>query len=135
MLFVKISSKAVIPTRATEHSVGLDFYSPSDYLMPLCRHLQVPTQIKVKTPLGHYGRLASKSGLAMIHQVHVGAGVIDPDYTGEVKILLINAAPCYHYIKRGDPIGQLILEKVSLPILKRIDELPPTQRGEHGCGS
>ena len=34
MLFVKMSSEAVIPTRATEHSVGLDFYSPSDYTMP-----------------------------------------------------------------------------------------------------
>ena len=125
MLFVKMSSKAVIPTRATEHSVGLDFYSPSDYIMPPCSHLQVPTQIKVKIPLGHYGRLASKSDLSI---------VIDPDYTGEVKILLINAAPCYHYIKRGDPIAQLILKKVSLPILKRVDELPPTKRGEHGCG-
>ena len=69
----------------------------------------------------------------MIHQVHVGAGVIDPDYTGEVKVLLINAASCYHYVKRGDPIAQIILEKVSLPILKRVDELPPTKR-EHGCG-
>ena len=134
MLFVKISSKAVIPTRATEHSVGLDFYSLSDYIMPPCSHLQIPTQIKVKIPLGHYGRLASKSGLSMIHQVHVGAGVTDPDYTGEVKVLLINAASCYHYIKRGDPIAQLILEKVSLPILKRVDELSPTRRGEHGCG-
>ena len=134
LLFVKISSKAVIPTRATEHSVGLDFYSPSDYIMPPCSHLQMPTQIKVKVPLGHYGRLASKSGLSMIHQVHIGAGVIDPDYTGEVKVLLINAAPCYHYIRRGDPIAQLILEKVSLPILKRVGKLPPTRRGEHGCG-
>ena len=49
MLFVKMSSKAVIPTRATEHSVGLDFYSPSDYIMPPCSHLQITTQIKVKS--------------------------------------------------------------------------------------
>ena len=34
MLFVKMSSKAVIPTRVTEYSVGLDFYSPSDYIIP-----------------------------------------------------------------------------------------------------
>ena len=134
MLFVKMSSPAVIPTRATEHSVGLDFYSPSDYIMPPCSHLQIPTQIKVKIPLGHYGRLASKSGLSMIHQVPCWGRSHRPDYTGEVKILLINAAPCYHFIKRGDPIAQLILEKVSLPILKRVDGLPPTKRGEHGCG-
>ena len=80
MLFVKMSSKA--PT------VGLDFYSPSDYIMSPYSHLQIPTQIKVKIPLGHYGRLASKSSLAIIHQVHVGPGVIDPDYTGEVEICL-----------------------------------------------
>ena len=135
MLIVKMSSNAVIPTRATKHSVGLDFYSPASYIMPPNSNLLIPTQIKVKIPLGHYGRLASKSGLTMIHQVHVGAGVIDPDYTGEVKILLINAAQCFYYIKRGDAIAQLILEKVSLPVLKRVDELPPTQRGEHGCGS
>ena len=127
VLYVEMSSKAVTPTRATEHSVGLDLYSSSDYIMSPCSHLLIPTQIKIKIPLGHYGRLASKSGLSMVHQVHVGAGVIDPDYTGEVKVLLINAAPCYHYIKRGDPIAQLILEKVSLPILRKVDELPSTR--------
>ena len=65
----------------------------------------------------------------------MGAGVIDPDYTGEVKVLLINTAPHAHSIIRGDPIAQLILEKVSLPILKRVKELLPTTRGEQGCGS
>ena len=135
VLYVEMSSKAVTPTRATEHSVGLDLYSPSDCIMSPCGHLQIPTQIKIKIPMGHYGRLASKSGLSIVHWVHVGAGVIDPDYTGEVKVLLISAAPCYHYIKRRDPIAQLILEKVSLPVLRKVDESPPTQRGEHGCGS
>ena len=65
----------------------------------------------------------------------LGQESLNPDYTGEVKVLLINAALCYHYIKRGDLIAQLILEKISLPILRKVDELPPTQRGEHGCGS
>ena len=85
-----MSSKALTPTRATKHSVGLDFYSPSDCLTHTLSQIQIPTQIKIKIPLGHYGRLASKSGLAMKHQIHVGAGVIDPDYIGEVKVLLFN---------------------------------------------
>ena len=72
VLHVEMLSKAVTPTRATEHSVGLDLYSPSDYIMSPCSHLQKPTQNKIKTPLGHYERLASKSGLSMVHQVHVG---------------------------------------------------------------
>ena len=84
--------------------------------------------------MGYYGRLASKSGLAILYQLHVGAGVIDPDYTGEIVVLLINTASPLHPITRGDPIAQLILEKVSIPILKEVKALPPTTRGDHGCG-
>ena len=132
---VKMSLDAVTPTRATEESVGLDFYSPANYIIPPHSQLLVPTQIKLKIPLGHYGRLASKSGLAILHQLHVGAGVIDPDYMGEIMVLLINTASHVHPIMKGDPIAQLILEKVSIPILEEVKELPPTTRGNQGCGS
>ena len=132
--FVKISTHAVTPTRATEESIGLDFYSPADYIIPPHSQLLIPTQIMLQIPLGHYGRLASKSGLAILHQLHVGVGVIDPDYTGEIMVFLINTASCVHPIKKGDPIAQLILEKVSIPILREVKELQPTTRGAHGCG-
>ena len=45
--FVKMSTNAVTPTRATEGSVGLDFYSPADYIIPPHSHLLIPTQIKL----------------------------------------------------------------------------------------
>ena len=132
--FVKMSANVVTPTRATEGSVGLDFYSPVDYVVPPHSQLLIPTQIKLQIPLGYYGRLASKLGLAILHQLHVGAGVIDLDYTGEIMVLIINAASRDYSIKKGDPIAQLILEKVSIPILREIKEIPPTDRGAHGCG-
>ena len=113
LLFVKMSSDAMTPTRATEKSVGLDLYSPANYIIPPYSQLLIPTKIELRIPLGHYGRLASKSGLAILHHLHVGAGVIDPDYTGEIKVLLTITAPHAHSIVRGDPIAQLILEKVS----------------------
>ena len=132
--FVKMSIDAVTPTRATEGSVGLDFYSPANYIIPPHSQLLVPTQIKLRVPLGYHGRLALKSGLAILHQLHVGAGVIDPDYMGEMMVLLINTASRVHPIIKGNPIAQLILEKVSIPILKEVKELPPTARGTQGCG-
>ena len=132
--FVKMSANVVTPTRATEGSVGLDFYSPVDYIIPPHSQLLIPTQIKLQIPLGYYDRLSSKSGLAILHQLHVGAGVIDPDYTGEIMVLMINAASRVYSIKKGDPIAQLILEKVSIPILREIKELSPTVRGAQGCG-
>ena len=132
--FVKMSANVVTPTRATEGSVGLDFYSPAEYIIPPHSQFLIPTQIKLQIPLGYYGRLASKSSLAVLHQLHVGAGVIDQDYTGEIMVLMINAAPRVYSIKKGDPIVQLILEKVSIPILREMKELPPTIRGAQGCG-
>ena len=106
--FVKMSTEAVTPARATEGLVGLDFYSPANYIIPPHSQLLIPTQIKLRIPLGHYSRLASKSGLAILHQLHVGAGLIDPDYTGEIMVLLINTASRVHPIIKGDPIAQLI---------------------------
>ena len=103
--FVRMSPDAVTPTRATEGSVGLDSYCPANYIIPPHSHLLIPTQIKFQIPLGHYGRLASRSSLAILHQLHVGAGVIDPDFTGEIMALLINTASHVHPIDKGDPIA------------------------------
>ena len=105
--FLKMSTNAVTPTRATEGSVGLDFYSPANYIIPPCSQLLIPTQIKLGIPLGHYGRLASKSGLAILHHLHVGAGVIDPDYMGEVKVLLINTTPHAPLYYQGRPYSSI----------------------------
>ena len=132
--FVKMLTNVVTPTMATKGSVGLDFYSPEDYIIPPHSQLLIPTQIKLQIPLGYYGRLASKSGLAILHQLHEGAGVIDPDYTGEIMVLMIIAASRVYSIRKGDPIAQLILEKVSIPILMEVKELPPTIRVAHGRG-
>ena len=132
--FVRMSADAVTPTRATEGSAGLDFYSPADYIIPPDGQLLVPTQIKLQIPLGYYGRLASKSGLAILHQLHMGAGVIDPDYSGEIMVLLINTASHIYNIAKGAPIVQLILEKILIPIPKEVNKLLPMTRGAQGCG-
>ena len=75
LLFVKMSTNAITPTRATEDSVGLDFYSPVNYIIPPHSQLLIPTCIRLRIPLGHFGRLASKSGLAILYQLHVGWGL------------------------------------------------------------
>ena len=133
--FIKMSPKAVVPTKATKYSIGLDLYSPESYLIHSKRQVLIPIQIRLGIPPGYYGRITSKYGSAMQHKIHVGAEVIDPDYTGEIKVLLINDAKHYYQVNQGDPIAQLILEKVSIPILKQVKELPTTGRGERGCGS
>ena len=132
---VKMSPRAVVPTKATKYSIGLDLYSPDSYLVHSKGQVLIPIQIKLRIPLGYYGKITSKSGLAVQHKIHVGAGVIDPDYTVKIKVLLINNGKHYYQVNQGHPIAQLILEKASTPILRQVKELPTTGRGERGCGS
>ena len=132
--FVKLSSDIKTPTRATQFSVGLDIYSPKDYTIEPQSQVVISTGLQVKIPQGYYGNLCSKSGLAMKHSIHVGAGIIDPDYTGEIKILLLNLGSEPLQILTGNAIAQLILEKISMPILHKVNTLPPPIRGDRGCG-
>ena len=132
--FVKLSPNIKTPTKSTEFAAGLDIYSPTDYIINAKDQTTIPTGLRIQIPPGHYRHLCSKSGLAMQHHVHVGAGIIDPDYTGEVKVLLLNLGHKPFQVLSEDAIAQLILEKISTPILHRVDTLPSTNRGIRGCG-
>lgn len=59
------------------------------------------------------GRIAPRSGLAAKHFIDTGAGVIDADYRGEVKVLLFNHSDVDFPVKEGDRVAQLVLERVS----------------------
>ena len=78
---------------------------------------------------------APRSGLALKHFIDVGAGVIDSDYRGEVKVLLFNHGPTDFEVKTGDRIAQIIIEKIAETKLVKIESLTTTNRGEGGFGS
>ena len=74
-------------------------------------------------------------GLALHHHIHVGAGVVDPDYTGPVQVLLLNLGYQNHTIKANNHIAQLILERIAYPILCEVLQIPQTEHGAQGFGS
>ena len=59
--------------------------------------------IALQIPMGYYGRIASRSGLAIHHHIHVGAGVVDPDYIGSIHVLLMNFSSQDHVIEKNHP--------------------------------
>jgi len=95
----------------------------------------VPTGIAIKLPPGTYGRVAPRSGVTVKYNIHVGAGVIDPDYTGEIKVVLCNNGRDPVTFNKLDRIAQLILEKVEIVEVKEVDDLRMTHRGSGGFGS
>jgi dUTP pyrophosphatase len=135
-MYVKRSSEyATIPTRGSFYSAGLDLYSAVTTVLYPSERMPVETHIHIAVPEGMYGRIAPRSGIAVKHGIDVLAGVIDPDYRGEVKVVLINHGKENFFIRKGDRIAQLILEKVSMENPVEVRDLPNTERGDSGFGS
>jgi len=95
----------------------------------------VETDIRVELPPGTYGRIAPRSGIAVRCHVDIAAGVVDPDYTGNVRILVFNHSRDKFIIRRGDRIAQLLCEKIVCPELEYCETIEATVRGNRGFGS
>ena len=133
--YMKLLPTAYMPTHATPKSVGLDLYSPTSVLIPAHSKVLIDMGIAFQIPMGYYGQIAPRSGLAIHHHIHVGAGVVDPDYTGSVHMLLLNLSSHNHAIEVKHCIAQLILEKVAYPILCEVPQMLSTECGANGFGS
>ena len=96
---------------------------------------QADTGIAIACPVGTYGRIAPRSGLAIKNHIDVGAGVVDPDYRGSLGVIMFNHASTEFKIERGDRIAQLILEKHAPVRIVETQDLAITDRGTAGFGS
>ena len=136
-LYIKLINNNInIPIRGTCDSAGLDLFSNENgFINPLSR-VMISTGIIVKIPMGYYGRIAPRSGLALKNGIDVLAGVIDSDYRGEIKVILYNTDKdnIYEY-KKDDKIAQLIIEKYYDFEINVVNELEDTERGIYGFGS
>ena len=133
--YIKYWEFAKVPTRATPQSVGSDLYNAFDYNIPPGGRAAINTGIGAIIPLGYYGRIASRSGLAYKHSLDVGAGVIDPDYTGPIHVILFNFGIEEYLITKGQSVAQIIYEKVAIPIYVEVQSLPSTEHGNRGLGT
>ena len=132
---VKLILTACMATHATPKSVGLDLYSPTSVLILAHDKILIDMGIAFQIPVGYYGRIAPRSGLAIHHHIHVGAEVVNPDYTGSVHMLLMNLSSQDHVIEKNHHIAQMILEKVAYPIICEVPQMLPTECGANRFGS
>lgn len=135
LLFVKLTENGYPPERATTFSAGYDLKSAYDYVVQKKGKILIKTDIAIQLPTGCYGRIASRSGLALNSSICVQAGVIDPDYRGNIRVLLFNFSDTDFFITKGDKIAQLICEVILLPDVVESKSLDDTDRGDKGFGS
>lgn len=133
--FQRLDPRAVLPTRGSEAAAGLDIYSIEPVRLEPGQRVVARTGLAVAIPEGFYGRLAPRSGLATKNGLDVLAGVIDPDYRGEIGCLVYNAGNESVELPEQSKICQLIIEKISTPRAVWADDLSVTVRGAGGFGS
>jgi dUTP pyrophosphatase len=99
----------------------------------------VGTGIAIALPAGVAGLVVPRSGLAARHGLSVvnGPGLIDPNYRGEVRVVLVNLGDEAFEGRVGDRIAQLLLVPYLTPEVVAVEALPaaPDERGELGFGS
>lgn len=111
MVFKKLTDEAVIPHYQTLGSAGLDLHSIEAAVLQPGERKLFGTGLTISLPEGFEAQIRSRSGLAYKHGVAVlnSPGTIDSDYTGELKVLLINHGDSSFSVEKGDRIAQLVV--------------------------
>lgn len=135
----KMRENAVLPTRATAGSAGLDLYACLDKPLTLApgELHQVPAGVAVALPEGTVGLLCGRSGLGVKHGITLSnsIGVIDSDYRGELAVGLCNVGNSPYTLIPGERFAQILVIPVLLPEPVETQALPQTQRDAGGFGS
>lgn len=138
----KLNNNAKNPIYGSEYAAGMDLFSSNEepiIIEPQTRKI-IPTGLSISyDDPNYYMRIAPRSGLSVKNSIDVGAGVIDYDYRGEIKIVLINNHKNESFqVNRHMKIAQMI-PTMSLStknvIFEEVNELEDTHRGEGGFGS
>jgi dUTP pyrophosphatase len=129
------------PSYRSELAAGLDLSAAVDEgaavaLLPGERAL-IPTGLILELPAGFEAQVRPRSGLALRHGVTVlnSPGTIDADYRGEIQVILVNLGKEAFPIRRGERIAQLVVARVAMVNLERVEIVASTLRGEGGFGS
>jgi dUTP pyrophosphatase len=149
MQYYKLHSEAVPPTRAYDYAVGYDLHAliltaegnPSTRYIPPHASSMISTGLALVPPPGHFLSICSRSGLAA-HDPPIfvanAPGIIDPDYTGEIKVILANIGLNTYPVRHQERIAQLVVLPLHIPELQELAALPEAyekMRGDKGFGS
>lgn len=130
-----VSGPGELPVYGSADAAGADLRAAEEVTLGPGERAAVATGLHVEIPSGHVGLVWPRSGLAVRHGLDTLAGVIDSDYRGEVRVVLVNHGPEPVVLARGDSIAQLLIQRVERVVFRKVDSLDETGRGQGGFGS
>ena len=129
-----------LPAPGTASSAGVDLRAcleAPEARIPAGGRLSVPTGVSVQPVApGWAGFVFARSGLGGRDGLTVaqGVGLIDPDYTGEIRVFLLNTSGEERLLRQGERVAQLVFLPYGRPVWEKVAELLPTERGAGGFG-
>ena len=135
----KLHPNAVLPTYGSQEAAGADLYACLEETVTIQpgETAWIPTGIALEVPKGCAGlvfarsSLGAKRGLAPANKV----GVIDSDYRGEIRVVLLNHSKEAQTVENGERVAQFVITPVLTPVYAEAEELTDTSRGAGGFGS
>lgn len=137
-MVVNIKYRGNKPEKQRKQDAAFDLRAKQKGMIPPGTHRLVATGTQVAIPEGYVGLVCSRSGLANKFGVFVlnAPGIVDPDYIGDVGVILENSGKEAFFYEEGDRIAQLlIVETPDIKFSKSQKELKSSVRGEEGFGS
>jgi len=127
-----------LPAYATEGAAGMDVCAAveGEFVLKPGATALIPTGFAIALPQGYEAQIRPRSGLAIRHQIGImnSPGTIDPDYRGEVKILITNFGGSDFVIRRGDRVAQMVIAPFVRAEWNETGSLDDTERGAGGFG-
>ena len=135
----KLNPNAILPTYGSVEAAGADLYAclESPVTIEPGETVWIPTGIALEVPKGCAGLVYARSsmgvkrGLAPANKV----GVIDSDYRGEIRVVLLNHGKQVQTVEHGERVAQFLITPVLTPAYMEVDSLSDTDRGAGGFGS
>jgi len=117
----RLSNKAILPTKGSRRAAGHDIYAISEFTIPAQGQILAETGKAIGLPKGTYARITPPSGLSRKKGTAINGGVIDADYTGEIKVIMVNHGKADCRLQEGDQITLLIIEKIDTTDIMEVD--------------
>ncbi len=131
----KTDPQAKLPAYAHPTDAGLDIFSNEEYTLKPGERYIFSTGISFALPKGTVGLIWDKGGPAAKCGVKTMAGVVDENYRGELKIVLINLSQEDYHVEKHQKICQMLVQKVEHMEVVEVDDLDETDRGDGRFGS
>ena len=104
-------TNAKLPIKATRDAAGYDLFASSADIIPARGRKVIATGVSFQCSEGYFGHINSRSGLSIKSGIEVGAGIIDRDYEGELKVVLFNHGNEDFHVQIGDHIDKLLYKE------------------------